>query len=82
MTISQAYYRMIFQELGVTDEALDKCFFAQKLITQLRVNEMINQMEPQRPVLLFNPDTYMQLEMHKRLAHQWYIPKGVNIYWQ
>lgn len=41
MTMSQAYYKMVFDEHGVTDEAMEHCKFCALLIVKLRVDELI-----------------------------------------
>lgn len=49
MTIQQAYYRMVFKEHGVTDYAFQRCASAANLIVSLRVDELIQSMQPAKP---------------------------------
>jgi len=46
MTISQAYYRIVFEEEGLTEKAFDRCAFTANLIVSMRVDELIEKLNP------------------------------------
>lgn len=76
--MSQAYYRTMFQEHGLSDLAIEKCSFAANLIVSCRVEQMLEDMNP--PKIEINWSAFMPKSLEIGYIMSVMRQQGIQIY--